>query len=124
MPLPKLDCSYCSPNENKTFYLQQLQSVVSPSVDMEPPVKLISENDFIRYIYYTESDQVLFFDSIKTLNVVTSASSLTSVVLGRRRYKQGRKFPDNYEKNLAKGPGCGKEGYYISSDGSIRRDNS
>ena len=45
------------------------------------PVRVIHEHP-LRYIYYTEADQIVRFDSIETLHAVKAASNATTYFLG------------------------------------------
>ena len=45
------------------------------------PVRVIHEQP-LRYVYYTEADQIVRFDSIETLHAVKAASNATTYFLG------------------------------------------
>lgn len=110
-------CTFCesSKDDGSMYqYLRKSSAAVSASISRQPIANFL---DKARFIYYTESDQVLTIDEPETLRKITAATNLTSVILGRRRYKQGLKFPNSYDKVLARGPGCGREGFFISGLG-------
>eukprot|EP01036_Dinobryon_divergens_P029394 gene29394-38483_t len=71
------------------------------------PVRVIHEHP-LRYIYYTEADQIVRFDSIETLHAVKAASNATTYFLGRRREKWRDGDPIKYMDGLRRGPQCGR----------------
>ena len=110
-------CTFCDSTSKRGSiidYVREISRVLSERIARKPIPNFLEKS---RYVYYTESDQVLTINDPETLRRITAASNLTSVILGRRRYKQGLKFPNSYDKILARGPGCGREGFFISGFG-------
>lgn len=103
-------------------YFSYIQPIVQSSIQRNPDEAFLNKLMDTRYVYYTESDQVLYFNDIKTLEYISTASNGTSVILGRRRYKQGLKYPFAHDKILARGPGCGREGFFITGEGGVQSD--
>ena len=54
----------------------------------------------IKFVYYTESDQVVRFDSSNTLNTILQASNSSCFFVGRRKEKDGNSEPGEYMKYL------------------------
>lgn len=54
----------------------------------------------IKFIYYTESDQIVRFDNITTLSALSDASNSTTFFVGRRKSKNILSEPDVYMDNL------------------------
>jgi hypothetical protein len=53
-------------------------------------------NNLIKFVYYTESDQILKFDSDLTLDVLSSISNETTFFTGRRKEKNRDSDPKDY----------------------------
>eukprot|EP01038_Epipyxis_sp_PR26KG_P006295 gene6295-8669_t len=69
----------------------------------------------IQYIYYTESDQILRFDSKETFDAISAASNETTYFLGKRKEKSTNSDPIKYMSGLIKyRRDCGIEGYNMS----------
>jgi len=62
----------------------------------------------IRYIYYTEADQIVRFDSLLTAHAIKAASNATTYFLGRRRDKARDSDPVDYMGSLSRGSHCGR----------------
>jgi hypothetical protein len=69
----------------------------------------------IQYIYYTEQDQIVRFDSLETLRAITSALNESTFFVGPRREKlvskHGMSEPELYMSNLTGWRTCGQTGY-------------
>jgi hypothetical protein len=123
--LPPIFCSFCSffrTEKEDLDYLTHISASIEKSIVHRPEESFLLGLEEIRYVYYTEADQILFFSDMDTLQAITAASNATSIILGRRRYKQSLKFPYDYKRVLARGPGCGREGYYIAGTSGILQD--
>jgi hypothetical protein len=67
----------------------------------------------IKYVYFTESDQVVHFDSFNTLAALSSASNESTFFVGKRREKARDSHPAEYMSNLNIWRECGSPGYSI-----------
>lgn len=68
----------------------------------------------IRYIYYTEADQIVRFDSIRTFDVITAATNDSFYLTGYRREKHWGSDPTDYMGSLDRGRVCGRECFRIA----------
>ncbi|KAJ1421024.1 hypothetical protein B484DRAFT_126176 [Ochromonadaceae sp. CCMP2298] len=68
----------------------------------------------IKFIYYTESDQVVRFDSPATLAALSSASNESCFFVGKRREKSRDTDPAQYMSGLNSWRECGVPGYSLS----------
>jgi len=78
----------------------------------------------IKYVYFTESDQVVRFDTFETLRALTAASNETTFFVGKRREKARDSDPVDYMGSLNIWRECGVGGYSISwpKDHMVRLD--
>lgn len=78
----------------------------------------------IKYVYFTESDQVVRFDTFETLRALTAASNETTFFVGKRREKARDSDPLDYMGSLNIWRECGVGGYSISwpKDHVVRLD--
>ena len=67
----------------------------------------------IKYIYFSECDQVVRFDDEMTLQALTAASNETTFFTGRRREKAVDSDPEAYMSNLDNWRNCGAPGYSL-----------
>lgn len=67
----------------------------------------------IRYVYYSECDQIVRFDSLVTLKALTVASNETTFFVGRRREKLYSSEPSDYMGSLDSWRNCGVPGYSL-----------
>lgn len=67
----------------------------------------------IKYIYYTEADQILRFDSLRTFDVITAATNDSFYLTGYRREKHWNSDPQDYMGSLDHGRKCGQECFRI-----------
>jgi hypothetical protein len=67
----------------------------------------------IKYVYFTESDQVVRFDSMATMRALTAASNSSCFFVGRRKEKNGLSAPDEYMRYLDSWRTCGASGYTL-----------
>lgn len=68
-----------------------------------------------KYVYFTESDQIVRFDSFKTMTTLMQASNSTCFFVGRRKEKDGTSDASEYMKFLNGFRQCGASGYYLNS---------
>lgn len=68
----------------------------------------------IKYIYYTEADQILRFDSIRTFDVITTVTNESHYLTGYRREKHWKSDPNDYMGSLDRGRKCGQECFNIA----------
>jgi hypothetical protein len=67
----------------------------------------------IRYVYYTEMDQVVRFDEEETLKALSLASNSTTFFSGRRKEKSRDSDPSAYMGGLDNWRNCGAPGYIL-----------
>lgn len=67
----------------------------------------------IKYVYYTESDQVVRFDSHETLRALSTASNDTTFFVGKRREKARDSEPEDYMGSLNMWRECGVPGFSL-----------
>ena len=82
----------------------------------------------IEYVYYTESDQLVYFKDLDTLGAISKASNASCLILGRRAEKfYNIKSPspaEAYREGYTNGRYCGKTGFKLSYlDGKVREDH-
>eukprot|EP01032_Pedospumella_encystans_P012089 gene12089-14008_t len=68
----------------------------------------------IKYVYFTESDQVVRYDGMETLRALTAASNESTFFVGKRREKARDSDPNDYMGSLNIWRECGTGGYSIS----------
>ena len=68
----------------------------------------------IRYVYYTEMDQVVRFDSPATFHALSRASNESCFFVGRRREKNRDSDAEDYMGTLDSWRECGEPGYSLS----------
>lgn len=81
-------------------------SMASPSG--EPPINAFHP---IRYVYYSESDQIVRFDGDVTFQALRLASNDSTFFTGRRREKSYQSNPVDYMGSLDNWRNCGMPGY-------------
>lgn len=67
----------------------------------------------LRYVYYTECDQVVRYDSNTTFTALTKASNESTFFVGRRKEKKRDSVPEEYMSDLNQWRECGAPGYSI-----------
>lgn len=67
----------------------------------------------IKYVYYTESDQVVRYDSFTTLRALTAASNESTFFVGKRREKARDSDAADYMGSLNIWRECGVPGYSL-----------
>lgn len=103
--------SVCSVDVDKLYHGGRPES--SPSV---PHILSSRRNGSeaprpIRFVYYTESDQVLRFDGPEVLAALTALSNSSCFFTGRRREKSPDSAPEAYMAGLDRWRNCGVPGY-------------
>jgi hypothetical protein len=68
----------------------------------------------IKYVYYTECDQIVKFDDMTTFQALSRATNETTFFTGRRREKHVDSNPANYMGDLNNWRECGNTGYSIT----------
>ncbi len=68
----------------------------------------------IKYIYFSECDQIVRFDSPQTLNALSAATNDSTFFTGRRKEKNYESVPDEYMSGLTIWRECGVPGYSLS----------
>lgn len=67
----------------------------------------------IRFVYFTESDQIVSFDTMETLRALSAASNDSCFFTGRRREKAADSDPTDYMGSLDNWRNCGAPGYSL-----------
>ena len=67
----------------------------------------------INFVYYTECDQIVRFDSLSTFRALSAASNDTTFFTGRRREKRVDSDAEAYMDNLDNWRNCGESGYSL-----------
>lgn len=77
-----------------------------------------------RFVYYTEMDQILRFDSEQTLLAISAASNSTCFFSGRRKEKNRDSSASDYMGQLTSWRECGEAGYSFTypTDIKVRQD--
>lgn len=65
----------------------------------------------VKFIYYSECDQVVRFDTLSTLRAVSAALNDTTFFTGRRKEKRPESAPEEYMNGLEIWRNCGAPGY-------------
>ena len=73
-----------------------------------------AEDNAYRYVYFTESDQLLYFDSTESYQAACGLANATSFVAARRREKNSYSSPISYHLGLNTGRDCGAMGYELN----------
>lgn len=83
--------------------------------DLDGSHYLVPINYFhpIRYIYYSESDQIVKFDNMETFRAITTASNDTTFFVGRRKEKSIDTNSKEYLSGLSNWRECGVTGFAI-----------
>lgn len=78
----------------------------------------------MRYVYYSECDQTVHYDSMTTFEALTAASNDTTFFTGKRREKDGTSAPEDYLGSLNIYRHCGQKGYSLRwpKDHVVRHD--
>lgn len=109
------------------FSLSALSQNVSTDVDIRPLAATaasvtgsshLNNNKLfapvIRWVYFTESDQIVRFDSMQTMRAVSAATNQSTFFVGRRKEKNGESDPSDYMGTLDRWKDCGTAGYSMS----------
>lgn len=67
----------------------------------------------IRYVYYSESDQTVHYDSMSTFEALTASTNDTTFFVGKRREKDVNSSPELYLEGLNRWRECGESGYSL-----------
>lgn len=67
----------------------------------------------LRLAYYTECDQIVYFDGPDTFNMISAAVNETTFFNGRRKEKNGNSDPEQYMGGLTNWRECGQTGYLL-----------
>jgi len=80
----------------------------------------------LRYVYYTECDQIIKFDSWMTFQAISHGLNDSSLFVGRRKEKNAASDPLDYMGNLNMWRECGSPGYSLSWPSShyVQQDNT
>jgi hypothetical protein len=75
----------------------------------------------IKYIYYTESDQLVSFKDLDTLRVISKGSNSSTLFLGRRaeRNFNSKQDPEEYGEYYNPGRWCGKTGFHLNYQDNV-----
>lgn len=76
--------------------------------------RLAVDRQLLRYVYYTECDQIVVFDDLVTLEALSKASNETTFFTGRRKEKHRDSDPRDYMGALNMWRECGTAGYSLS----------
>lgn len=78
----------------------------------EPRMRL--RDQLIRYVYYTEMDQVVHFDSMDLFKAIYSATNSSAFFVAKRaeRVCIDNESPEDFDKSLFS-RSCGKSGYQL-----------
>jgi len=77
--------------------------------------KLYQKNKIaIKFVYYTECDQIVKYDSMNTLKALSLASNESTFFVGRRREKVAESAAEDYMGGLDVWRECGTPGYSMS----------
>ena len=68
----------------------------------------------IKFAYYTECDQVVYFDSPQTFQALSAASNATTFFVGRRKEKGRDSNPADYMGTLNQWRECGAPGFSLT----------
>jgi len=88
-----------------------LQGGVNTNVDMNMKLKGGSKREPVKFVYYSECDQVVRFDTLTTLRAVSAALNDTTFFTGRRKEKRPESPPEEYMGGLEIWRNCGAPGY-------------
>lgn len=78
----------------------------------------------LKHVYYTESDQIVRFDSYQTLRAVIAATNQSTYFLARRREKDpfNGHPPEAYMAGLTHVRTCGVEGYSLTWSSGVQQN--
>jgi hypothetical protein len=78
----------------------------------------------IKFVYYTESDQVVYYDSFETLRALSTASNDSTFFVGKRKEKGRESDPEDYMGTLNNWRECGVPGFSLTwpKDTMVRID--
>jgi len=68
----------------------------------------------LKFVYYTECDQIVQFDDEVTLRAVSAASNNTCFFVGRRKEKRVDADPEAYMDGLGNWRECGSPGFSLT----------
>jgi hypothetical protein len=103
----------------KKFYVSRSRYRRSTSAAAEPATNIKNSEDgkatsvgpmigpVIRYVYFTEADQTVHFDSLTTMHAISAATNDSSFFVGRRKEKNGESDPGDYLGSLDRWKDCG-----------------
>jgi hypothetical protein len=79
----------------------------------------------IKYVYYTECDQIVKYDDMTTFRALTTATNESTFFTGRRKEKHRDSEPSLYLNDLNNWRECGTTGYSIRwpKSGFVYHDN-
>ncbi len=77
------------------------------------PIPPINHFHPIRYVYYSECDQIVKFDSMSTFHAISSATNDTTFFVGRRREKHVDSNETDYMGSLTNWRNCGAPGFSL-----------
>lgn len=84
----------------------------STSANLTPQNPHSPPHPLLELIYFTESDQIVHFDTTDTLDMLTAAVNDTTFFSGRRREKHVDSDPREYMGNLSIWRECGQQDVY------------
>ena len=67
-----------------------------------------------RFVYYTEMDQIVRFDSVETFKAISAASNSSCFFTGRRKEKERDSDAMDYMGSLSQWRECGEAGYSMN----------
>ena len=67
----------------------------------------------LKFAYYSESDQIVYFDNPQTLHMMISAVNESAFFTGRRKEKAADSEPSRYMGGLNVWRECGASGYLL-----------
>ena len=67
-----------------------------------------------RFVYYTEMDQIVRFDSVETFKALSAASNASCFFTGRRKEKERDSDATDYMGSLSQWRECGEAGYSMN----------
>lgn len=85
----------------------------SSSNNLSSESTILSHSEPIKFVYYTECDQVVYFDDEITFDVLSAASNESTFFSGRRKEKSRDSNPEEYMSTLNNWRECGAPGYSI-----------
>jgi hypothetical protein len=96
-------------------------------VDIATPSVLLSTKQMITHVYYTESDQIVNFQSVDVIYALSNASGADTLFMGARQEKSLTTEAILYGEGLRPTRlGCGQSGYVLNwpKDRVVKKLNS